>query len=190
MVCVGRIDCLCFGAKAAEGGLLFVRADPGCDRGRGDRAAGFRLQALGSFAERVAQVIERERLQHHADRVGLVAKRGRAGREQALARAAAPELHDLEFFLANAFAGDGVSVTISVITMTYNSIVDRPHSLPHTNCGSELLRTTPLHLSAPVVSRRILSHLYKLYGRITKHFGGKSASKIAEPKIMRKGGAA
>ena len=76
-----RIDCLCFGAKAAEGGLLFVRADPRCDRGWGDGAAGFGLQALGGFVERVAQIIERERLQHEADRVGLIAKRGRAGRE-------------------------------------------------------------------------------------------------------------
>ena len=49
-----RINRLGFGAQAAEGGLLFVRADPGCDRGRGDRAAGFGLQALGGFAERVA----------------------------------------------------------------------------------------------------------------------------------------
>ena len=80
-----RIDRLRFGAKAAEGGLLFVRADPGCDRGRGDGAAGFRLQALGGFAERVAQVVERERLQHQADGIGLVAQRSRARREQALA---------------------------------------------------------------------------------------------------------
>src|SRR5208337_4167170 len=49
-----RIDRLGFGAKAAKGGLLFVRADPRCDRGGGDRAAGFRLQALGGVAERVA----------------------------------------------------------------------------------------------------------------------------------------
>ena len=48
------IDRLCFGAKAAEGGLLFMRADPGCDRGGGDGAAGFRLQTLCGFAERVA----------------------------------------------------------------------------------------------------------------------------------------
>ena len=107
-----RIDRLGFGAKAAEGGLLFVRADPGCDRGRGDGAAGFRLQALGSLAERVAQVIERERLQHQADRVGLVAQSSGARREQALARGAAPELHDLEFFLANAFAGDDAAAAV------------------------------------------------------------------------------
>ena len=49
-----RGDRLGFGAKAAECGLLFMRADPGCDRGGGDGAAGFGLQALGSFAERVA----------------------------------------------------------------------------------------------------------------------------------------
>ena len=107
-----RIDRLCFGAKAAEGGLLFVRADPGRDRGRGDSAAGFRLQTLGGFAERVAQIVERERLEHQADGVGLVAQRGRAGREQALARAAAPELDDLEFFLANAFAADRVTAAV------------------------------------------------------------------------------
>src|SRR5208337_5477926 len=79
------IDRFRFGAKAAEGGLLFVRADPACDRGRGDRAARFRLQTLGSFAERVAQVVERERQEHQADRVGLVAQRSRARREDALA---------------------------------------------------------------------------------------------------------
>ena len=62
-----------------------MRTDPGCDRGWGDGAAGFRLQALGGFAERVAQVIERERLQHQADGVGFVAQRSGAGREQALA---------------------------------------------------------------------------------------------------------
>ena len=95
-----RINCLCFGAQAAKGGLLFVRADPGCDRGRRDGAAGFGLQALGGLIERVAKVIERERLQHQADGIGLVAKRGRARREQALAGAAAPELDDLEFLLA------------------------------------------------------------------------------------------
>ena len=50
--------------------------------------------------------------------IGFVAQRGGARREQALAGAAAPELHDLEFLLAHAFAGDGVSVTIAVITMT------------------------------------------------------------------------
>ena len=49
-----RIDRLGFGAKAAKGGLLFMRADPGCDRGWRDGAAGFGIQALGSFAERVA----------------------------------------------------------------------------------------------------------------------------------------
>src|SRR5271166_6245042 len=49
-----RIDRFRFGAKAAEGGLRFMRADPGCDRGGGDGAAGFRLQALGSLAKRVA----------------------------------------------------------------------------------------------------------------------------------------
>jgi len=91
-------------------------ADPGCDGGRGDGAAGFRLQALRGFAERVAQVVERERLQHEADGVGFVAQRGGAGREQALARAAAPELHDLEFFLANAFAGDDVAAAVRALT--------------------------------------------------------------------------
>ena len=106
------IDRLCFGAKAAEGGLRFVRADPACDRGGGDSAAGFRLQALCGLAERVAQVVERERLEHQADGVGLVAKRGRAGREQALARGAAPELHDLKLFLANAFASDDAATAV------------------------------------------------------------------------------
>ena len=100
----GRIDCRRFGAQAAEGRVLFVRADPGRDRGRGDRAAGFRFEALGGLVERVAEVVERERLQHQADRIGLVAQRGRAGRESALAGGAAPELDDLELFLANAFA--------------------------------------------------------------------------------------
>ena len=107
----GRIDRRRFGAKAAEGRVLFVRADPGRNRGRGDRAAGFRIEALGGLVERVAEVVERERLQHQADGVGLVAQRGRAGRESALARAAAPELDDLELLLANAFAADGVSFT-------------------------------------------------------------------------------
>jgi len=106
------IDRLGFGAKAAKGGVLFVRADPGCDRGRGDRAAGFRLQTLGSFAERVAQVIEREGLEHHADGVGFVAQSSGARREQPLARGAAPELHNLEFFLANAFAGDDAAAAV------------------------------------------------------------------------------
>ena len=89
-----------------------MRTDPGCDRGRGDSSAGFRLQALGGLVERVAQVIERERLQHQADGIGLVAKRGGAGCEQALAGAAAPELNDLEFFLAHAFAGDDVAAAV------------------------------------------------------------------------------
>jgi hypothetical protein len=49
-----RIDRLGFGAQAAERRVLFVRTDPRRDCGRGDGAAGFRLQALGSFPERVA----------------------------------------------------------------------------------------------------------------------------------------
>jgi len=150
----------------------------------------FRKTFRGGRVMMTAGVAALERLEHHADRVGFVSQGSGAWREIALAGSATPDLDNLELLLTDAFAADGVSVTIAVITMTYNSIADRPRSLPHTNCGSELLRTTPLHLSAPVVSRRILSHLYKLYGRITKHFGGKSASKIAEPKIMRKGGAA
>ena len=47
------IDRFRFGAKATKGGLLFMRADPACDRGGGD-VAGFRLQTLRGFAERVA----------------------------------------------------------------------------------------------------------------------------------------
>ena len=82
---LGRIDRRRFGAQAAEGRVLFVRADPCRDRGRGDSAAGFRFEALGGLVERVAEVVERERLQHQADRVGLVAQRGRARREGALA---------------------------------------------------------------------------------------------------------
>ena len=108
----GRIDGRRFGAQAAEGRVLFVRADPGRDRGRGDRAAGFRFEAPGGLVERVAEVVERERLQHQADGVGLVAQRGRAGREGALARGAAPELDDLELFLANAFAGYGMAAAV------------------------------------------------------------------------------
>ena len=81
----GRIECRRFGAQAAEGRVLFVRADPGRDRGRGDGAAGFRLEAPGGLVERIAEVVERERLQHQADGVGLVAQRGRPGREGAFA---------------------------------------------------------------------------------------------------------
>ena len=62
-----------------------MRADPGCDRGGGDGASGFRLEARGGLIERIAEVVEREGLQHQADGIGFVAKRGWAGREQALA---------------------------------------------------------------------------------------------------------
>ena len=82
----GRIDRRRFGAQAAKGRVLFVRADPGRDRGRGDSAAGFRLEALGGLVERVAEVVERERLEHQADGVGLVAQRGRARRERCACR--------------------------------------------------------------------------------------------------------
>ena len=58
----GWIDGRRFSAQAAEGRVLFVRADPGRDRGRGDRAAGFRFEAPGRFVERVAEIVERERL--------------------------------------------------------------------------------------------------------------------------------
>ena len=111
----GRIDRRRFGAQAAEGRVLFVRADPGRDRGRGDRAAGFRFEAPGGLIERVAEVVERERLQHQADGIGLVAQRGRARREGALAGGAAPELDDLEFLLAHAFAADGVAAAVRTL---------------------------------------------------------------------------
>ena len=81
----GRIDRRRFGAQTAKGRVLFVRADPGRNCGRGDRTAGFRLEALGGLIERIAEIVERERLQHQADGVGLVAQRGRAGREGAFA---------------------------------------------------------------------------------------------------------
>src|SRR5208337_692250 len=81
----GWIDRLCFGAKTSECRMLFVRTDPRRDRGRGDSAAGFRFETPGGFVERVAQVVERERLQHRADGIRLVSESGRAGREQALA---------------------------------------------------------------------------------------------------------
>jgi hypothetical protein len=58
----GRVDCRRFGAKATEGRVLFVSADPRRDRGRGDPTAGFRFKAPGCFVERVAEVVERERL--------------------------------------------------------------------------------------------------------------------------------
>ena len=82
----GRIDCRRFRAQAAERRVLFVRADPRRDRGRGDSAAGFRFEALGGLVERVAEVVERERLQHQADGIGLVAQRGRARRERCACR--------------------------------------------------------------------------------------------------------
>ena len=62
-----------------------MRAKPHRDRGRGNCAAGFCFEALRGLAERVAEIVERERLQHQADGVGLVAKRRRARREGALA---------------------------------------------------------------------------------------------------------
>ncbi len=62
-----------------------MRADPGRDRGRGDSTTGFRSETLGGLVERVADVVERQRLEHQADRIGLVAQRGRAGREGAFA---------------------------------------------------------------------------------------------------------
>ena len=108
----GRIDCRRFGAKAAEGRLFFVRADPGRNCGRGDRAAGFRFEAPGCLVERIAEVVERERLQHQADGIGLVAQRGRAGREGALAGRAAPELDDLKLLLADALAADGMAAAV------------------------------------------------------------------------------
>ena len=58
----GRIDGRRFSAQTAESRVLFVRADPGRDRGRGDSTTGFRLEALGGFVERVAEVVERQRL--------------------------------------------------------------------------------------------------------------------------------
>ena len=108
----GRIDRRRFGAQTAKGRVLFVRADPGRDRGGGDSTTGFRLEALGGVVERIAEVVERQRLHHQADGVGLVAQRGRAGREGAFACAAAPELDDLELFLANAFAGYGMAAAV------------------------------------------------------------------------------
>ena len=108
----GRIECRRFGAQAAEGCVLFVRADPGRNCGRGDGAAGFRFEAPGCLVEGIAEVVERERLKHQADRIRLVAQRCRAGREIALAGSTTPELDDLKLFLANAFAGYGVAAAV------------------------------------------------------------------------------
>ena len=112
---LGRIDCRRFGAKAAEGDVVLMRADPGRDRGRGDSAAGFLFEALGGLAERVAEVVERECLEHQADGIGLVAQRGRARRELALAGGATPELHNLKFLLANAFPADAVAAAVRTL---------------------------------------------------------------------------
>ena len=109
---LGRIDRIRFSAKTAECGLLFMRADPRRDRGRGDSATGFRFEAPGGLVERIAEVIECERLEHQANGIGLVAECCWPGGEGALARAAAPELHDLEFLLADAFTGDGMAAAV------------------------------------------------------------------------------
>ena len=45
-------------------------------------------------------------------RIRLIAQRGGARREIALAGGAAPELNNLEFLLANAFATDGVAAAV------------------------------------------------------------------------------
>ena len=85
------------------------------NRGRGDSTTGFRLEALDRLVERIAEVVERERLQHQTDGVGLVAQRCGARREGALARGATPELHDLEFLFADTFAADSVATAVRAL---------------------------------------------------------------------------
>jgi len=68
-------------------------------------AAGHLAQASGRHLDRVAKVVIAERGGDHAQRVGLVAQCCRSWREDALARRAAPELHDLKFFLADSTPG-------------------------------------------------------------------------------------
>jgi hypothetical protein len=46
------------------------------------------------------------------DRVRLIAQRGWAGHEDALARAALPELDDLKLLLANTLTADGAAAAV------------------------------------------------------------------------------
>ena len=70
----------------------------------GDAAAGFSLEARGRLVKRVARIVIRKRPEDDAQRMRFVAHRWRAGRKRALARGAAPELHDFELLLARAAA--------------------------------------------------------------------------------------
>ena len=69
----------------------------------------FLFQPRSGLFKRVAEVVVRECAKDHAERIGLVAQRGRARREGALACGAPPQLHDLQLFLAAAAAREVVA---------------------------------------------------------------------------------
>jgi GNAT superfamily N-acetyltransferase len=60
----------------------------------------------GAVLERVAEVVERDGVEDDAERMGVVAELRRRGREHAVARGAAQELHDLEFLAPRPLPGE------------------------------------------------------------------------------------
>ena len=72
----------------------------------------FDLTRARRVLQRVAEAVGRERIDHRAQGIGLVADRGRSRRERALARRAAPQLHDLQFFLARAAARQDMAAAV------------------------------------------------------------------------------
>jgi hypothetical protein len=92
--------------------VRLVLVEPGGDRGRGNAAICFLLEARRSLLECIAEVVVADGGEDHAQGIGLVVERGRAWSEGPLAGGAAPELHDLQFLSAGAAAREVAAAAV------------------------------------------------------------------------------
>src|SRR5207302_937786 len=74
------------------------------DRRAADAMAVAGLKFGGRLVERIAVIVERDRVEHDPKRVRLVPERSGCRCKDAFAGSATPELHDLDLLLARAFA--------------------------------------------------------------------------------------
>src|SRR5216684_4436074 len=93
-----------FDAQPRVGCERPVLGEPGGNRRATGAVALARLDLVGRRLHCVAEVVERDRVEHDPERIRLVAQRGGRRGEHALARSAAPELNNLDLLAAGSFA--------------------------------------------------------------------------------------
>jgi len=107
-----RIEPALFRAKARVGGEGAMLGKPGGDCRARDAMALPGAHFLCGLVERIAEVVEGDRVEHDAQRIGLVAQLDGGRGEDALARCTAPELDDLDLLFACPLSGDRCTAAV------------------------------------------------------------------------------